>query len=131
MSLDHSFSADKNELFSNEVALLRCSATIRYPPLSSISIVKNNITLQITTGTTLSVRTGRMGVSTFGLYWCRVNTTGAPIISLKVIIKEKGEHHSFLFFLLLSSFIIIIHSSFEDTVSNERTFGVQRRYCKL
>ena len=128
MSLDHSFSADKNALFSSEVALLRCSATIRYPPLSSISIVKNDITLQTTSGTTLSVRTGRMGVSTFGLYWCRVNTTGAPIISLKVIIKEKSEHHSFLLLLLLllllSSFIIIIHSSFEDTVSNERTFGV-------
>ena len=125
MSLDHSFSADKNTLFSSEVTLLRCSATIRYPPLSSISIVKNDITLQTTSGTTLSVRTGRMGVSTFGLYRCRVNTTGAPIISLKVIIKEKSEHHSFLLLLLLlSSFIIIIHSSFEDTVSNERTFGV-------
>ena len=125
MSLDHFFSADKNALFSSEVALLRCSATIRYPPLSSISIAKNDITLQTTSGTTLSVRTGRMEVSTFGLYRCRVNTTGAPIISLKVIIKEKGEHHSFLLLLLLlSSFIIIIHSSFEDTVSNERTFGV-------
>ena len=96
-SLNHSFSADNDDLFSNEVALLRCSATIRYPPLSSISIVKNDIT---TTGTTLSVGTGKMGVSTFGLYRCRVNTTGAPIISQKVIIKEKGEHHSFLLLLL-------------------------------
>ena len=90
VSLDHSFSADKNALSSNEAALLRCSATIRYPPLSSISIVKNNITLQTTTGTTLSVRTGRMGVSTFGLYQCRVDTTGVPI-SLKLRIKEKGN----------------------------------------
>ena len=84
VSLDHSFSANKNALFSSEVALLRCSATIRYPPLSSISIVKNNITLQTTTGTTLSVRTGA-----FGLYQCRVNATGVLFL-LEVIIKEKG-----------------------------------------
>ena len=85
-SLDHSFSADRNVLFSSEAALLRCSATIRYPPLSSISIVKNNITLQTTTGTTLSVRTGA-----FGLYQCRVNATGV-IFLLEMMIKEKGVH---------------------------------------
>ena len=83
-SLNHSFSADNDDLFSNEVALLRCSATTRYPPLSSISIVKNNITLQTTTGTTLSVRTGA-----FGLYQCRVNATGVLFL-LGVMIKEKG-----------------------------------------
>ena len=83
-SLNHSFSADNDDLFSSEVAVLRCSATIRYPPLSSISIVKNNITLETTTGTTLSVRTGA-----FGLYQCRVNATRVLFL-LEVMIKEKG-----------------------------------------
>ena len=89
MSLDHSFSADKNALFSSEVALLTCSATIRYPPLSSISIVKNNNTLQTTYGATLSVRTSEREVRPFGKYQCRMNATGVPFL-LEVMIKEKG-----------------------------------------
>ncbi len=45
-SLNHSFTTSKKSLSSDEVASLTCSATIRYPPLTSISMLKNNITIR-------------------------------------------------------------------------------------
>ena len=88
-SLDYSFTATKSSLSSSEVSLLTCSATIRYPPLTSISIVKNKIILKTTADTSLRVSTDSLGVSPFGSYQCRVNASGVPFIQ-QFMIKEKG-----------------------------------------
>ena len=88
-SLNHSFSTTKSSLSSSEVSLLTCSATIHYPPLTSISIVKNEIILKTAVNTTLTVSTNRLGVSPFGSYQCRVNASGVPFTQ-KLMIKERG-----------------------------------------
>ena len=71
-SLNHSFTTTKPSLSSGEVSLLTCSATIHYPPLTSISIVKNKIILKTTADTLLTVSTDSLRVSPFGSYQCRV-----------------------------------------------------------
>ena len=88
-SLSHSFTATKSSLSSSEVSLLSCSATIHYPPLTSISIVKNKIILKTTADTSLRVSTDSLGVSPFGSYQCRVNATGV-VFTQQLTIKEKG-----------------------------------------
>ncbi len=88
-ALTHSFTTSKKSLFSDEVASLTCSATIRYPPLTSISILKNNITVSTTSDGILTVSTDHLGVSPYGLYQCILNATGVTF-SLDLMIKDKG-----------------------------------------
>ena len=88
-SLNHSFTTSKKSLSSDEVASLTCSATIRYPPLTSISILKNNITVSTTSDSTLTVSTDHLGVSPYGLYQCILNATGVTF-SLDLMIKDEG-----------------------------------------
>ncbi len=88
-SLNHSFTTSKKSLSPDEVASLTCSATIRYPPLTSISILKNNITVSTTPDSTLTVSTDHLGVSPYGLYQCILNATGVTF-SLDLMIKDEG-----------------------------------------
>ena len=99
-SLNHSFTTTKPSLSSSEVSLLSCSATIHYPPLTSISIVKNKIILKTTADTLLTVSTDSLGVSPFGSYQCRVNATGV-VFTQQLTIKEKGMC---IFVMIIKSF---------------------------
>ncbi len=88
-SLNQSLTTSKKSLFSDEVAFLTCFATIRYPSLTSISILKNNITISTTPDSTLTISTDHLGVSPYGLYQCILNATGVTF-SLDLTIKNKG-----------------------------------------
>ena len=123
-SLNHSFSATKSSLSSSEVSLLTCSATIHYPPLTSISIVKNEIVLKTAVNTTLTVSTDRLGVSPFGSYQCRVNATGIPF-TRELMIKERGMCIFVTVSINIFSIKLILCSLSKDTASNQTAFKVQ------
>ena len=106
-SLNHSFTATKPSLSSSEVSLLTCSATIHYPPLTSISILKNEIILKTTAYTLLTVSTDSLGVNPFGSYQCRVNATGL-VFTQKLTIKEKGTCMFVMIIINLFFFFLVV-----------------------
>jgi len=71
--------------------VLLCNATGGYPPVSSISWVRNGrIIIENTTGDTVVFTTGAEGAGNpFGLFLCRVNKSVAPTEEA-VLIRERG-----------------------------------------
>ena len=119
-TLNHSFTTTKSSLSSSEVSLLTCSATIHYPPLTSISIVKNKILLKTTADTLLTVSTDSLRVSPFGSYQCRVNATGV-VFTQQLTIKEKGM----CMFVMITVNNFLSYSFFEARAQLQRVFEVQ------
>ena len=108
-SLNHSFTTTKSSLSSSEVSFLTCSATIHYPPLTSISIVKNEIILKTTRNASLTVSTDSLRVSPFGSYQCRVNATGV-VFTQQLTIKERSM---FMFVVIIINHLFLSCSFFE------------------
>ena len=76
---------------SSSSQLLVCNATGGYPPISSISWVRNGrIVSENSTGDTVVFTTSAEGAGNpFGLFVCRVNKSVAPTEEA-VFIKERG-----------------------------------------
>ena len=67
-----------------------CSANVGYPPITNISIVKNDRVLASTTGAAVKISTSTTTSTPFGKYICLINSSGITFEET-VVIKEEGE----------------------------------------
>ena len=71
---------------TNENAILVCSATGGYPPITNISLLKNgDVVASAGSDSTLQVNTSRH----YGLYTCHANLSGITL-QQSVVWKERG-----------------------------------------
>lgn len=77
-------------LYPGDVAELTCSASIGYPQLTTLSIVKNNVTLFVGTQSPFTYSTQQEQQVPHGVYECVLDATGV-IFKETLKITEKGN----------------------------------------
>ena len=78
---------------TNENAILVCSATGGYPPITNISLLKNgDVVASAASESTLQVNTADLptNINRYGLYVCLVNLSGIPLHQ-SVVLSERGK----------------------------------------
>lgn len=88
-----SVSADKEAVSGDDGATVACEASIRFPPFSMLSFVKNGETVATSTGELLKVETMNVKATPFGLYTCQLNTS-AGMFQKSIVIKERGYKYN-------------------------------------
>ena len=86
---------------TNENAVLVCSATGGYPPITNISLFKNgDLIASAANESTLQVNTVDIppNISRYGLYICHVNLSGIPL-QQSVILDKRGSYNVTRFFI--------------------------------
>jgi len=74
----------------NQNTTVVCSATGGYPPITNISLLKNNRVIATTASESrLQVNAADILSNHFGLYICLVNLSGVAI-QRSVVVKERG-----------------------------------------
>ena len=79
---------------ANENAMLVCSATGGYPPITNISLLKNSdLIASAASDSTLQVNTADLppNVSRYGLYVCVVDLSGFPL-QQSVVLERRGKN---------------------------------------
>ena len=85
------FEADKEVIAADDIATLTCSAHGGYPPIRTISIVKDGHIIAVSsTGGSLMVSTETVLGAAHGLYSCNVNNS-VLTEQHTVLLKEKGK----------------------------------------
>ena len=68
---------------------LTCRATIHFPPLSMLSLIKNGQTVATSSSGLLQIDMRRINTNVFGLYICQLNASGV-IFQRSSTLKERG-----------------------------------------
>ena len=87
--LSFSLEMDRPSITQEESATITCSASIKYPPLTSISLVKDEVQLAMTSEKMLNFNSKDVSVNVFGTYVCILDASGVEL-QKKIILKEKG-----------------------------------------
>ena len=87
--LSYSFDTDKPSITQEETATITCSASIKYPPLTTISLVKDGVQLAMTSEEVLHFNTKDVNVNLFGGYRCIMDASGV-VLQREILLKEKG-----------------------------------------
>ena len=87
--LSFSFDTDKPSITQEETATITCSASIKYPPLTTISLVKDGVQLAMTSEEVLHFNTKDVNVNLFGGYRCIMDASGV-VLQREILLKEKG-----------------------------------------
>ena len=80
---------------TDQNAMVICSATGGYPPISNISLLKNGDAIaSAVSESTLQVNTADLSpsISHYGLYVCHVNLSGIPL-QQSVMLNKKGSYN--------------------------------------
>ena len=93
---------------TDQNAILVCSATGGYPPITNISLLKNgDVIASSASESTLQVNTADLPTNTninhYGLYVCLVDLSGVPL-QKSVMLKKRGSASIQYFFLLFVCF---------------------------
>jgi len=76
----------------NQNTTVVCSATGGYPPITNISLLKNdNVITTTASEPRLQVNAADIASNHFGLYVCLVNLSGVAI-QRSVVLKERGNN---------------------------------------
>ena len=109
---------------TDQNAMLVCSATGGYPPITNISLLKNgDVIASSASESTLQVNTADLppSISHYGLYVCLVDLSGIPL-QQNVMLKKKGSYDvtgfADLVMTLLSS--LRVFRSTTDTTGHEQ-----------
>ena len=90
---------------TDQNAMVVCSATGGYPPITNISLLKNGDVIASTASeSTLQVNTADLSpsISHYGLYVCHVDLSGIPL-EQSVVLEKRGSYNN------LTRFVDITH----------------------
>ena len=99
MSITSTFSVAEHSSFilqlngTNENAILVCSATGGYPPITNISLLKNgDVITSAASDSTLQVNTADLppNINRYGLYICLVNLSSISL-QQSVVLDKRGS----------------------------------------
>ena len=79
---------------TDQNAIVVCSATGGYPPITNISLLKNgDVIASSASESTLQVNTADIptNINHYGLYVCRVDLSGIPL-QQSVILDKRGSY---------------------------------------
>ena len=88
-----SIQSSRPALQDNEYTTLNCSADGGYPPISSISWVKNGRVISTTSDEELVITVAANDSSPFGRYKCVVNNS-VTIMETSILMKQRGDYCS-------------------------------------
>ena len=78
---------------TNENAMVVCSATGGYPPITNITLLKNgDVIASAASESTMQVNTADLSpnINHYGLYVCRVDLSGIPL-QQSVVLDKRGR----------------------------------------
>ena len=88
-----SIQSSRPALQNNEYTTLNCSADGGYPPIRSISWVKNGRVITTTSDEELVITVAANDISPFGRYKCVVNNS-VTIMETSILMKQRGDYCS-------------------------------------
>ena len=91
--LSFSLVTDKQSITQEETATITCSASIKYPPLTSISLAKDGVQLAMTSEEVIHFDTKDVNLNTFGVYTCIMDASGTEL-QRNILLREKGIYTS-------------------------------------
>ena len=80
-------------LWDNETTTLNCTADGGYPPIRSISWVKNGRVISTTSDEELVITVAANDITPFGQYKCVVNNS-VTTMETSFLMKQKGDYFS-------------------------------------
>lgn len=89
--------ADKPTIDINETAILNCTASGGYPPIHTVSWIKNGRLLEKSEGSTVLISTDGVYPTQYGEYTCQVNNS-VITVEKTLVITAQGNHQASLFF---------------------------------